>query len=375
MNSSEPVLIKLGRNSVTTNASASDDAYHVAQLSRNHVELTVNNQVLYIKYVGRCEGLLTKNGEKVMNEMVPLSIGDEVSLLGTINYFNYKVKNVRKRPLNHDNTENTKVSSSIVIDLESPTPAPAPAPSSSANDVISLDTTTSTVSTEVAAPVTATSSSTAPVDAAAVAEASSKAIQGHMECMICFELIAFAHNISPCGDSFCYECITSWSSRKQTCPSCQAPFQISAAVPNRLLDNIIREVLERTSVGAHENNPELIAWETRLSNGKTLKRVSTEETPHKPATSSSTFTAPPPMLHYHPQAAHFAYEAAMAHPALHPALFAQFARAPRGGRGGATRMSPQHGGGRGNASSSRSTTGAGRGAGAGSGTSDVVDLT
>ena len=367
------MLLKLGRNSLTTNSSASEDAYHVSQLSRYHAELTVNNQVLYIKYVGRCEGLLTKNGEKVMNEMVPLSIGDEISLLGTINYFNYKVKNVRKRP--HDDnttTENSKVTSSIIIDLESPTPAPAP--SSSANDVISLDSSTSTVSTEVvAAPVavTATSSSTAPVDAAAVAEASSKAIQGHMECMICFELIAFAHNISPCGDSFCYECITSWSARKQTCPSCQAPFQISAAVPNRLLDNIIREVLERTSVGAHENNPELIAWETRLSNGKTLKRVSTEETPHKPAISSSPSTAPAPMLHYHPEAAHFAYEAAMAH----PALFAQFARAPRGGRGGATRMSPQHGGGRGNASSSRSTTGAGRGAGAGSGTSDVVDLT
>lgn len=120
------------------------------------------------------------------------------------------------------------------------------------------------------------------------------------ECAICYETIACASSVHPCGDSFCLVCIADWAAQNKagatsssssavaanvesSCPYCQAKFTMSNVNPNRLADNAIRVILQDVP-------EELSAWEERLQQGNERRRQITESA--KNAAPSSAATAP-----------------------------------------------------------------------------------
>lgn len=81
------------------------------------------------------------------------------------------------------------------------------------------------------------------------------------ECAICFEVMACAYCISPCGDCFCYECLEEWAGQsKKSCPQCRGRFDLKRAIPMKRIDNAIRETLKHRT-------EQLTAWEKRVEEG------------------------------------------------------------------------------------------------------------
>lgn len=115
------------------------------------------------------------------------------------------------------------------------------------------------------------------------------------ECSICYETIACASSVHPCGCSFCLVCIADWAGQSKTgasanaecsCPNCQGKFAMTNVFPNRLVDNALRAILQ--------NIPqELVAWEERLQQGNERRRLITEAAAPTPASSAAAATAAP----------------------------------------------------------------------------------
>lgn len=103
------------------------------------------------------------------------------------------------------------------------------------------------------------------------------------ECAICYETLASAVSLSPCGDTFCFPCISEWSSRSQSCPSCNSAFDLSRIVANRVTDNAIREILK-------DDADQLAAWEARVTQGNEARKVYFEKlsAPPKPPAAPAT---------------------------------------------------------------------------------------
>jgi pSer/pThr/pTyr-binding forkhead associated (FHA) protein len=255
----KPIVLGRNRNTIKDSETC---IQHIESLSRNHAEIVYEGNQIYVKSISTQPGTLHKNGQICDPGMlIPLSTGDTISLLGSLSAFNYKLKKVTKRKKNENKADHEIFQDSTQNQSQS----------------VKTDTNGENFTTiqdvEFVAQTKKGKSSVK-----AVTESSTKAIQEHLECVICCNLMAFSHSLSPCGDSYCYECILSWSCKKNTCPTCQSDFLMATTVPNRRLDNIIREVLEEQKIsGSDKEDAELLSWEQRVSQGKTLKRIVNDE--------------------------------------------------------------------------------------------------
>lgn len=94
-------------------------------------------------------------------------------------------------------------------------------------------------------------------------------IEDQFECPICLCSIALAHSIVPCGDTFCYSCIKDWSQKSSNCPMCNSSFDAKLISHNRILDNMIRQVL----TDKYGNSSDAVSqWETRYRENQSQKR-------------------------------------------------------------------------------------------------------
>jgi hypothetical protein len=60
-----------------------------------------------------------------------------------------------------------------------------------------------------------------------------------VECAICFNQLACACGINPCGHDFCYTCIRDWvKAGNARCPTCSETFKLSESVPNRTSEKV-----------------------------------------------------------------------------------------------------------------------------------------
>ena len=89
------------------------------------------------------------------------------------------------------------------------------------------------------------------------------------QCSICTDTVAYAHNLVPCADTFCYSCIMNWvkKEKKKTCPNCRASIHRDLFVHNKIVDQMIHAAFERL------NPAELPALEDRISEEKEAKRT------------------------------------------------------------------------------------------------------
>lgn len=307
---SSNTTIVLGRNPITVKPSSYNTKY-IEYVSRKQAELVIVNNLISIKPLTTTDGSVCVNGVPCSyNKSTPLTVGDTFSLLGSHGFFNFKLRPLKKRKvessqsvtelspkLNAQSSSSATVrepvsshsnSQSVVYMGQSPQRNTKSKTNSSTQDGVEYIESGKAASTS--SPV---GSKTGNQKArAAPSDTPTNKIEEHLECVICFSHMAFAHSITPCGDSFCFECITSWSSRKNKCPNCQGEFNMANTVPNRVSDNIIRDVLERRA-DTEEGAQALKEWEQRVEQGKTLKKILLED--KNGASSSSAAARKPPL--------------------------------------------------------------------------------
>jgi hypothetical protein len=91
-----------------------------------------------------------------------------------------------------------------------------------------------------------------------------KKLKETAQCSICLDIIAYAHNFVPCGDSFCYSCIIKLVKTKTTkCPLCRVRFNRDILVHNKLLDNMIGETFKEFEAEEFDALKERISIEKR----------------------------------------------------------------------------------------------------------------
>jgi E3 ubiquitin-protein ligase RFWD2 len=73
-----------------------------------------------------------------------------------------------------------------------------------------------------------------------------------LQCPICVEVIADPF-VTPCGHTFCYQCITTHLRHQSNCPSCRSYLVQEQVHPNFLLDKVGRRGQQRTHSSAHSN--------------------------------------------------------------------------------------------------------------------------
>lgn len=258
----------LGRNSATGLDRMCVNVQHV---SRNHVIITVRDEKIFMHPVARQDNLVYYNGtvcERGEKEMKP---DDVFSLLGSISHFNYKLVLIdsdddlaaeeppskKARVQNDDGntvvTERTKKLD--VVSLDQPTldqPIEDVAILSKTKGLHVLDTNNDTV----------TILPTAPIDP--MRDFIKQLLRQH-ECMICYDTTACTYSLSPCGDSFCFECIEEWSRKHSNCPHCNQKFDIRTAIPCKAIDSSIRTILQQDKMM-------LDAWECKVNKGLTKVR-------------------------------------------------------------------------------------------------------
>jgi len=98
-----------------------------------------------------------------------------------------------------------------------------------------------------------------------------------MECSICFDPIAYAQTLVPCGHVFCYICIMQWIKKGTTnkCPQCNATYnRDKPLIPNNTLDKIIYQFLQNFGPTLRERFPKAFYdYEKRVKKGKETKII------------------------------------------------------------------------------------------------------
>lgn len=345
----------LGRNDETGLNEATCPNFQY--ISRRHVLVQVRGMRLFMTNVATQEGVVYLNGAPCGREEIELHPEDKISFLGVKKYYNYVVST---RDGGSSMSAVHSSSEPIIVDLldssdklqssgntASQAGQSRPIQSSARTQSIGNDRDTSKHSTDLnisvelvsgparsasqgsqgqsnhsqgtgnhvpPAPPTTLASVTpvppAPVPAALSPGTVTRQSEGIMkdvvkkllrqyECSICFETLAGAVSLSPCGCCFCYACAADWvdghNAKKggkgtssstadpsgqysAQCPHCAAQFSLLEALPNRVLDNAIREILL--------NLPEeLQEWEERAAASNERRKQVLEST--KPSSSSS----------------------------------------------------------------------------------------
>jgi hypothetical protein len=256
--------LKLGRNSET---GLDRPCEHIQHVSRSHVMMTYRHGKLFMDVISRQDDIVYVNGAVCERGEVELHTGDEISLLGSIQFFNYRVQKVETSSTQELDLPPSKKQKTATDPPKLATPVAAvvpPAPA--AQPPVS----TTSPEEEPKKPETATSSSSSSSQ-----NHHHKLLEGLLrqyECEICFEVMACAYSLYPCGDCFCYVCIEDWSKNAKAtphCPHCQGTFDLNSAIPNKKNDNAVREILKL--------DPEqLKQWETRVEEGLQRRKLFNE---------------------------------------------------------------------------------------------------
>lgn len=294
-----PANCVLGRNSAT---GLDQLCEHIQHVSRSHVMVKCREDRVFIDVVARQDHIVFLNGKACDRGEIEVHPGDELSLLGSLSYFNYKFEFSPSHFLSNEHTqemeenqlpptkrqklssdagntagqsisyvisskEETFPSSRSSVPLPVVTPQPAPQPVIESN----------------VAPVTPPPSSSSSTSAS-VANPEKKIIEGLLrqyECEICYEVMACAFSLVPCGDCFCYSCIEDWaSSSKKNCPHCNGEFDLKTSIPNKKIDNAIREVLK-------SDKEQSDLWEKRVEEGLDRRKKSLMEKPANAAAATA----------------------------------------------------------------------------------------
>jgi rubrerythrin len=258
--------LKLGRNSET---GLDRPCEHIQHVSRSHVMMTYRHGKLFMDVISRQDDIVYVNGAVCERGEVELHTGDEISLLGSIQFFNYRVQTVETGSTQELDLRPSK-KQKTATDSSKPMTTATPAAS------------TTSPEEEQKKPETTTSSSSSSSQ-----NHHHKLLEGLLrqyECEICFEVMACAYSLYPCGDCFCYVCIEDWSKNAKAtpnCPHCQGTFDLNSAIPNKKNDNAVREILKL--------DPEqLKQWEARVEEGLQRRKLF-NETPR-------TTNVPPPQV-------------------------------------------------------------------------------
>ncbi len=251
-----PSSCVLGRNSVTGLDQMCD---HIQHVSRSHVLVTCREKKVFIDVVARQDHIVFLNGTACERGEIEVHSGDELSLLGSLNYFNYKFefhpdKDMLKSP-NHTQEIDEILPPSKRQKIETTPPQSVVAPSYQFLSTLPSSSSTPAPLVPVAPSIPNSSSSIS----------SEKLIIEQLlrqyECEICYEVMACAFSLYPCGDCFCYCCIEDWaSSSKKNCPHCQGEFDLKTAIPNKKMDNAVRDLLKN-------EKEQLESWEKRVEEG------------------------------------------------------------------------------------------------------------
>lgn len=186
-------------------------------VSENHLMLIIKSRCIYIKSCNRQNGMVYKNGSAVLqNEDVILDVGDKISFLGTIDWFNYQLQSGKYV---FDMTQSTSCSPGETNEI---------ATKSTSFDIISDDLTDAIYLKDKNKPN------------------QSKDLLNMLECSICLGTTAYAHSICPCADTFCYSCVIDWAKKSNKCPNCSVEFDISQLLHNRVIDNLAFEIVKNS---------------------------------------------------------------------------------------------------------------------------------
>ena len=284
---SQTYSVILGRNVETGLDKACD---HVQHVSRSHVAIHVRQGRVFMDAIARQDGIVFLNGAPCDRGEREIQENDSISLLGTIQHFNYQLK--RAARLNRTTssghmTSNKRTLSSVnnapVIELLDDNNHPSSKRSKGSNrsyeEVVSLMSSSSsgkltqnspvkTGNVTADAPTKSIGNSQQTTTTATSSTGLSDIIKGLLrqyECAICFETMAGACNLSPCGDAFCFTCIEDWAQQHHTCPLCSGDFDLKNVVTSKIVDNAVREILKN-------DKPELDAWEARVAEGNTKRK-------------------------------------------------------------------------------------------------------
>jgi hypothetical protein len=263
--SSTTEVIVLGRNKLT--GLDVSEATHVEAVSRRHAEISCRLGKIFLSPKSRQDDLVFRNGSSIPRDAsVEIVYGDKISLVGPLLLFNYELV---QGSMTADMIE---ACYKVSLAVKETTPRKRRRIESAGDGVlISLDSSqlsqhTEAIPAAAIAAEAASSSSSSSSDQNLAANTSAK-LEAHYECSICCSAMACCHSISPCGDAFCYCCIADWAKKHKNCPLCSKDFELKAAVPNRILDGLIREVLKMDS------DPDvLLEWEDRVLQGLNRKK-------------------------------------------------------------------------------------------------------
>lgn len=258
----ETKVVVLGRN-ILTGLDSSNDKYSVS-VSRNHAEISIVDAKIFVTATARQENIVFRNRSSIPRNVATAIVpGDEISLLGQIQYFNYTLV---RGTMTDDMIEACYVASCALQQKTSQKRKlmeMAPRIDNEANSVgldsstLSDNLNTATQPADAVEPNVCSSSSSCGIGSRASAK-----LEEHYMCSICCAAMACCHSLSPCGDVFCYPCIADWSKQSKSCPLCSGDFVLKSAVPNRTLDGIIREILTL------DTDPNVLdEWEDRVLQG------------------------------------------------------------------------------------------------------------
>lgn len=323
--------VTLGRNATTGLVDGGQNTIHV---SRQHIQIYFEGEILFMLAVARQDRIVELNRVACGRSPIQLRVGDVISLIGALQYYNYvvstvNVKNVfniqkamelnnKREPIliddvpaakkqritsfeqevinlddSFDKSEKSSIFSEPFVPVSSSTYAYTSIVCSS-ND-FNKNNLSAEPTLENAVP-TANSDPTTLIESIGCTESSSKPthhlneviknVLRQYECAICYETMACAVSLTPCGDTFCFGCILEWSAHNSTCPSCNGQFDLAGAIPNRVTDNAVREVLK-------DETEDLEAWEKRCAEGtEARKKFLAEKTTGKKTTSSIVSNPP-----------------------------------------------------------------------------------
>lgn len=241
---------------------------NVQFVSRQHVILRLKSDRIYVDAVSRQDNLVYLNGEPCGRGEKEVRSGDEICLLGSLGYYNYRIAEDQSPPLKRSKTEHSTleiplsnaltatpskllpVNTSLNTTVDEVNSIKVPHPSSSSGSVASLS--ALPASPNKGMPPTHTPVVTEKIVLKEVPDYSRmrkllNTLLQHYECEICFEPIACSYSLLPCGDTFCYSCIEDWSkSSRNQCPHCQGEFNLDSAFANKKMDSVVRDILQST---------------------------------------------------------------------------------------------------------------------------------
>lgn len=245
---------------------------------------------LSLKATARQDNVVYLNGNPCCkNHIMHITHNDSISFLGLLSYYNYKISHIL---VDDFSNATCRIIQANVSDKVGSISALQTLPSSglhtdtekhtSSNDEEKMNTTGSSQSDgpiDEVAPVERVANNSGSLKTS-TSSSSSSCIRSNLlrqfECSICYDTLACAVCLSPCGDNFCYVCIADWYSKNSQCPICQSPFRLSRVVPNRLTESIIREVLSLndSSSGSSSSEEDLRQWEMRVQHGVQRRKLS-----------------------------------------------------------------------------------------------------